>query len=122
MWPLEAKIMKTPRQVANYISDVRDEFLTCRYAPFSGSGAMLAYLLQGEADDALATIATALDCMLDTLPEHLGRPIRKSRHNRKVPFGKSYPASFDCYHLVLCYFELTRSADKQGSISDPPAS
>ncbi|TWI24138.1 hypothetical protein IQ26_06362 [Mesorhizobium tianshanense] len=109
MWPLEAKVMETPRQVAHYVKDIHDEFLTCRYAPFSSSGAMLAYLLDGESTDALAAIEVSLGCNLEPLTEHPGRPSRISQHDRIVPPGKSYSARFDCYHLVLCWPGLARS-------------
>lgn len=33
MWPLEAKVMRSPANVAPYVKDIRNEFLTGRYAP-----------------------------------------------------------------------------------------
>ena len=45
MWPIEAKVLETPGGVADYVRDIREEYLKCRYGPFSASGAMLAYLL-----------------------------------------------------------------------------
>ncbi|WP_317152369.1 hypothetical protein [Sphingopyxis indica] len=109
MWPLEAKIMETPKKIAPYVKDVRDEFLTCRYGPFSNSGAMLGYLLEGESADALAAIETALGCRLEPLAEHPGKPGSLSRHDRTVPVGKGYPARFDCYHLILAWPGLKRA-------------
>ncbi|MCY4553848.1 MAG: hypothetical protein OXC79_09260 [Candidatus Poribacteria bacterium] len=91
MWPIEAKVLETPRKVAAYVRDVRVEFLTCRYAPFSDSGAMLGYLLTGIPDDALVTIAQKLGCKLETVAGHTEKPIRLSKHRRKVPAGKPYP-------------------------------
>jgi hypothetical protein len=108
MWPLEAKVLETPRQVAHYVRDVRDEFLTCRYAPFSASGAMLAYLLNGEAADALAAIAASLGCILEPLDGSGERSASRSRHDRVVPTGKPYPVQFACYHLVLRWHGLAR--------------
>src|SRR5665213_2963949 len=35
MFPLEAKVLRTSGDVAAYLADVREQFLTCRYAPFS---------------------------------------------------------------------------------------
>ena len=32
MWPLEAKVLKTPTAVSEYVTEVRQQFLTCRYA------------------------------------------------------------------------------------------
>jgi len=108
MWPLEAKVLETPRAVAAYVKDINNEFLTCRYAPFSGSGAMLGYLISGTATDALAAIAERLGEELHEVADLAGRPNRFSRHARAVPEGKSYPSAFDCYHLVLEYPGLTR--------------
>lgn len=110
MWPLEAKVMETPKTVARYVKDVRDEFLTCRYGPFSNSGAMLGYLLTGDGAEALSAIGAALGCKMEPLAEHLDKPASLSRHDRTVPAGKSYPASFECYHLILYWPELKRAA------------
>ncbi|WP_339913395.1 hypothetical protein [uncultured Brevundimonas sp.] len=109
MWPLEAKVLETPGAVAAYADDVETQFLTCRYAPFSNSGAMLAYLISGSAADALAAISTKLGCDLHDIVEHSARPNRYSKHTRRVPDGKRYPAAFDCFHLILEYPELTRT-------------
>ena len=49
MWPVEAKILKTPRSLADYKRGLHDNYLSCRYAPFSSGGAMLGYLLSGSA-------------------------------------------------------------------------
>ena len=78
MWPLEAKVLETPRAVAAYVNDVVSEFLSCRYAPFSGSGAMLGYLLSGTATDALAAIAARLGEKLHDITELMERPNRVS--------------------------------------------
>ncbi|MGD0632221.1 MAG: hypothetical protein ABR987_23090 [Terracidiphilus sp.] len=109
MWPLEAKKLETPRALAGYVRDVRDQFLTCRYAPFSNGGAMLGYLLSGKADDALRHIETNLGCALKEVPAFPSRPHRVSEHHRVVPAGKDYPEDFRCYHLVLDYRGLGRA-------------
>ena len=108
MWPMEAKVLETPNAVADYVRDVRHEFLTCRYAPFSDSGAMLAYLLTGSPNDVFPTLARKLPCTMNPVIEHPSRPNRVSRHSRTVPPGKPYPKAFDCFHLVLEYPELSR--------------
>ena len=108
MWPMEAKVLETPNAVADYVRDVRREFLTCRYAPFSDSGAMLGYLLTGSPNDVFPTLARKLPCTMRPVPEHPSRPNRVSRHSRTVPPGKPYPKAFDCFHLVLEYPDLSR--------------
>ncbi|MPT18699.1 MAG: hypothetical protein E2579_13230 [Pseudomonas sp.] len=110
MWPIEAKVLETPGRLADYAKDVNDEFLTCRYAPFSSSGAMLGYLLSGSTEAALAGIEKKLGCTLRSVNGYTARPHRKSTHTRTVPAGKSYPINFDCHHLVLEYLGLKRSS------------
>ena len=109
MWPIEAKVLETSGRVGDYVRDVTHEFLTCRYAPFSDSGAMLGYLLSGNPDDAFRAIERSLGRALEVVPEHSGRPSRRSTHNRTVPNDKPYPPTFDCYHLILQFPSLRRS-------------
>lgn len=108
MWPLEAKVLETPATLAEYERDVREQYLTCRYAPFTPSGAMLGYLLSGVASDALDGIARKLNVTLDEVREFPQRPHRLSVHQRIVPIGKSYSAVFECHHLILEYPALRR--------------
>lgn len=110
IWPLEAKVMETPARLAEYDRDLRLEFLTCRYAPFMASGAMVGYLLSGEPEEALQRIAAKVGVALDKVSEDDDRPQRISRHVRQVPAGKPYPADFDCYHLILKFSSLRRCA------------
>ena len=98
-----------PSAVASYVSDVTEQFLTCRYAPFSTSGAMIGYLLKGDANDAFATIAQKLACELRPVTGQVDKKNRVSNHLRTVPAGKAYPAAFSCYHLILDYPGLKRA-------------
>lgn len=109
MWPIEAKVLETPGRVADYVLDVTQEFLTCRYVPFSDSGAMLGYLLSGNPNDAFHAIELSLGCTLHVVPEHWCRPSRHSSHKRSVPNHKPYPSAFDCYHLILEFPGLRRA-------------
>lgn len=108
-WPLEAKVLKTPKTLAAYVGDLNNEFLTCRYAPFSSSGAMVAYLLSGNAQDALKNIGAKLGTQLKDPAQLKNRPYKTSEHQRQVPTGKNYPCDFTCHHLVLDYEGLVRS-------------
>jgi hypothetical protein len=119
MWPLEAKVLETPNQLASYHRDIQQEFLTCRYAPFSMSGAMLGYLLSGTAEDALTAIEAKLGCVLETVAEFPTRPTRVSRHARSVPIGKAYPDTFDCFHLILDYPGLQRTRHDHSRTPSP---
>jgi hypothetical protein len=108
MWPLEAKVLETPATLAEYEREIREQYLTCRYAPFSAAGAMLGYLLTGNAYDTLARIASKLQLVLAEVAEFSARPHRISEHQRTVPTGKPYPINFKCHHLVLEFPTLKR--------------
>ncbi len=101
MWPLEAKVLEKPGSVTAYVRDVTEEYLTCRYAPFSDSGAMLGYLLTGKPEDALSAIAGKLGAVLEEIADLPPATNRCSKHARTVPTGKPYPLKFHCYHLIL---------------------
>lgn len=109
MWPLEAKVMATPNTIAPYAADVTGEFLTCRYAPFTSSGAMLGYLLTGTTSAAFEQIAAKMDIQLLATDASAARAECVSQHRRAVPRGKSYPIAFDCYHLMLDFPQLRRT-------------
>lgn len=100
IWPIEAKVLKTDGGVADYVQDIRDSYLSFRYAPFSSEAAMLGYLLSGLPARTLAKIAASLACEMDTHPAFLERHHGITRHTRVVPLGKAYPPGFMCHHLV----------------------
>jgi hypothetical protein len=108
MWPIEAKVLKTGAAVSDYVSELREQFLACRYAPFSSEGAMLGYLLSGTPVEAFTNIAAKMPCTLEEHPQFRTRAHRTSRHRRTVPAGKEYPADFFCHHLILEFLGLKR--------------
>jgi hypothetical protein len=110
MWPMEAKVLETPNRLASYLRDVQEEFLTCRYAPFSGSGAMLGYLLTGTSGEALVNIATKLACTLTSLGTVRAHAV--SHHQRILPPGKPWPTEFVCHHLIMDFNGLKRTKIK----------
>lgn len=108
MWPMEAKVLETSGAVAEYIKDIHEQLLTCRYAPFSGEGAMLGYLLSGTTGDAFQNISKKTPCELEDHPAFSSRPQKLSRHTRTIPSGKTYPSKFRCHHLMLGFPNLKR--------------
>jgi hypothetical protein len=108
MWPLEAKVLETASAVSDYVDDVRQQFLTCRYAPFSGEGAMLGYLLSGTTTATFQTIEAKLSSALEYHPKFSTRAHKVSRHRRTVPVHKVYPADFLCHHLLLEFLGIHR--------------
>ena len=101
MWPLEAKVLRTDGQVAEYVNEVECNFLTCRYSPFSSEAAMLGYLLSGDCEIAFANIAQKGKWELRMHEGFAERDHRVSEHGRNVPAGKDYPRHFRCHHMLL---------------------
>ena len=101
MWPLEAKVLRTDGTVAKYIHEIQDNFLTCRYSPFSSEAAMVGYLLSGNSETVFGNIAEKGGWNLSPHVHFSDRDHRTSEHERKIPEGKSYPIQFRCHHLVL---------------------
>ncbi len=99
--PLEAKVLHSDGKVAEYIKEIKDNFLTCRYAPFSSEGGMLGYLLKGSPDQAFTNIEQKIPCTLSNHPDFFNYHHKTSDHQRNVPQDKSYPSNFRCHHLIL---------------------
>ncbi len=110
MWPMEAKVLETDGTVADYVKDIREQFLTCRYAPFSGDGAMLGYLLSGSPDNAFNSIAKKTPCILEDVPAFIERPHKLSRHTRSGSLCKIQYSEFRCHHLILEFPSLERAS------------
>lgn len=102
LWAIEAKVLTTDGNLAEYLKEVKNNFLKCRYSPWVDGGAMLAYLLEGEPAKVFANIKKKLPCKLADHPDFPNRDHRTSDHQRAVLKGKAYPKDFRCHHLVLC--------------------
>lgn len=85
MWPLEAKVLRTSGSVADYINEIKSNFLTCRYSPFSNEAAMLGYLLSGDSNAIFRNIADKGSWKLNPHPHFPNRNHRTSDHQRKIP-------------------------------------
>lgn len=101
IWPIEAKVLETDGTVTRYVNEITDNFLTCRYAPFSAEAAMLGYLLTGTPPKAFRNIENSLSCSLQQNSDFAMRQHRISDHQRTVPKGKNYPVNFRCHHLIF---------------------
>lgn len=101
MWPLEAKVLKTDGAIGEYIKEIKDNFLTCRYAPFSNEGAMVGYLLNGSASNVFNNITQKTSYALKHHQDFTKRDHKTSDHNRSVKNGKNYPNNFRCHHLIM---------------------
>jgi hypothetical protein len=109
MWPIEAKVLSTDASLSEYVEEIMENFLTCRYAPFVVQGAMLGYLLKGVPSKFYNKLSEQLDCPLVQHADFPERNHRTSDHQRSVPPGKPYPAQFKCHHLV---FEIGSATDE----------
>jgi hypothetical protein len=101
MWPLEAKLLRTDGNIGTYIDGIRDNFLTCRYSPFSNEAAMLGYLLSGKYTKVFEHINKKTGWNLENHPNFTHRLHKISHHIRIVPKGKKYPIEFLCHHLIF---------------------
>ncbi len=101
IWPIEAKVLQTEGGVAGYVKDIRESYLSFRYAPFSSEAAMLGYLLSGLPARTLERIAERLGCELERHAHFPERDHGLTHHTRKVPAGKDYTPEFTCHHLVF---------------------
>ncbi|MGA8428531.1 MAG: hypothetical protein WB729_01825 [Candidatus Sulfotelmatobacter sp.] len=101
MWPLEAKVLTTENAVSEYVKEVKDSFLSCRYAPFVPAAAMLGYLVGGSGSKTLRAIAKKLPCKMRQVGGFESRAHKYSSHERLVPKEKKYPKVFRCHHLIM---------------------
>ncbi|MEB3883990.1 hypothetical protein [Lyngbya sp. CCY1209] len=99
--PLEAKVLKTEGKLSEYIKEIKFNFLTCRYSPFSSEAGMLGYLLTGNPKRVFKNIEKKVPCTLSDHPDFLDRDHKVSDHDRTVPPNKPYPKKFRCHHLIL---------------------
>jgi hypothetical protein len=104
-WPLEAKVLHSDGAVSEYVKEITDNYLTCRYAPFSSEAGMLAYLLKGDSKKVFDNIAKSVSYPLADHVDFPNRDHKTSDHQRIVPAGEGYPRNFRCHHLVLKIFE-----------------
>jgi hypothetical protein len=107
VWPLEAKVLHSDASISEYVKEITDNYLTCRYAPFSSEAGMLAYLLKGSSQKAFENIAKSVPCLLADHVDFLSRDHKTSDHQRIVPVGESYPRNFRCHHLILKVFDAS---------------
>lgn len=101
-YPLEAKILPNEASVLEYVKEIRQNFLTSRYAPLTGEGAMLGYLIVGSPDAAFREIEKRLEASLE--PHSRFSPPRAhclSVHVRQVPPEKPWTVTLRCHHLIL---------------------
>ncbi|MHC4177488.1 MAG: hypothetical protein ACYSWU_08275 [Planctomycetota bacterium] len=101
MWPMEGKLLHSDGDVSRYVGEIKDNFLTGRYGPFSSEAAMLGYLMAGTAKAAFGAISSQLGCPLTHHPSFPDRDHKLSGHKRRDLPQKDCPRRFLCHHLVM---------------------
>ena len=96
IWPLEAKVVQSPKAMAEYMKDVNDKFIAGVAAPFVGEAAMVGYLMNADADSALAEVSVRLNQPLKSVPEFDERTHRTSFHSR------SPAPALRLHHMMMC--------------------
>ena len=82
-WPIEAKVIQTPRRLAPYRIDIR-KFLSGTAAPFVGEGGMIGYLLTGASDEFFVALETELGQKLGVVVAFADRPHRLRDHRLRI--------------------------------------
>jgi hypothetical protein len=101
MFPLEAKVLQTDGDLSKYLKALRLSFLQCRYAPHSSEGAMIGYLLAGDAQVVFEKLGSKLHAQLERHSAFPTQPHRCSEHERKHRRCRNCPLIFRCHHLIL---------------------
>jgi hypothetical protein len=102
VWPIECKVLMHDRDISSYVAEIQTNFINARYATFSNEGAMLGYLVTGDAEAVLSRVSVALGCELRPHAHFSQRPHKLSNHTRANLPHRNSPANFVCHHLILC--------------------
>lgn len=98
IWPIEAKVLRTPESLREYMGDIHRKFETGIAAPLIGEGAMIAYLLAGNAESVFTNLQRYLSIPLESLSEYAQRPHRTSYHSRSLaPLLRLHHMVMACY-------------------------
>lgn len=96
-WPIEAKVLPTPRNLYDYLADLTDKFEAGVAAPLIGVGGMIAYLLSGMPEAFFINLEERLPSALVVVPEFAARPHRASQHQRvNAPFICLHHMAMSC--------------------------
>jgi hypothetical protein len=101
IWSVEGKVLKSESSVSEYINDLQENFLTCRYSPYSPEAAMLGFLFAGRPANAINEICAMLETPADTVIADRDRGYHRTEHARYSPPGRSFARRFICHHLVF---------------------
>jgi len=102
MFCIEAKLLNTDKDKSKYISEFNQNFLTGRYSPFAGEGAMLGYLLNGNPEVFFENLRSKNFKLLDH-PKFSNKPHKYSKHKRTKVKDPNYSKTFLCHHLILSF-------------------
>lgn len=100
VWPIEGKVLRADDDLSAYEGEVKKNFLTGRYATFSVEGAMVGYLLSGDANAAFKQLGRRLRKRLGSHPSFADRNHRITRHDRRG-IADRVREVFVCHHLIV---------------------
>ena len=103
VWPIEGKMLRNPDDLGEYEKEINDNFLSGRYATFSCEGAMLGYLLSGDAAQTLKNVAKKIRKRLRAHPKLEERNHRISTHERSG-VNKRKKEAFFCHHMAITVY------------------
>jgi hypothetical protein len=101
IWPIEAKVLRRPDDVAEYLGDLTEKYLGCLVGPYCPEGGLIGYLVEGDPNAAFDAIAAGINQPMASHLSFAERPHRTSDHKRVVPEGKPFSAAFRCHHLIM---------------------
>jgi hypothetical protein len=81
-WAIEAKVVRSPGSLAEYLKDVNEKFVTGIASPLIGEGAMLGYLLNDDVNAAFKNLEGRLGQRLKQFTGFAHRAHRTSDHVR----------------------------------------
>lgn len=101
---IEAKVILTQGAVSEYVREIMENLLTCRYSTYSTEAAMLGYLLSGCPEITFEAIAESLQCELVLCAPFKNRNHRYSNHQREKggsSLNHGEKTHFRCHHLLM---------------------
>lgn len=99
-WPIEGKVLAAPGKLSDYLDSISSRFLSGKYAPFSTSGAMLAFLTSGVLSEIFDEIESQSGISLNRQDPRCGCEISTSMHIRIQRLRETTPEGLKLYHVA----------------------
>jgi hypothetical protein len=103
VWPVEAKVLRSPGLVSDYVKTIRTRMLSGLYGPFVTEGAMVGYLLSGTAAEVFSAIEKSLRVRLVRPRRWRGKEHATSHHKRRLKRRAAATSAFLVHHLIFAF-------------------